>query len=169
MPLFNPTKPGNGWAEVEIPHPGWTPSSPIVWPANRQRSNQIQQTKTAAKPQQSLAPPTVAPNQSLTQSRTTPGMVSNVRVVTRPAVNGQKTVTVQFTHPGNDPYFAGAHVYLRQAGNNTQPALVAGGAASPLTFTVPVNQAPHVLHVTSFGNWGETDVMKSPASPVRLV
>jgi len=46
---------------------------------------------------------------------------------------------------------------------------VAGGAQSPLSFTVPTNVAPHVVHITSFGNWGETDVLTSPSKPVRLM
>jgi hypothetical protein len=89
-----------------------------------------------------------------------------VRVVTRAPINGQKTVTVQFIHPGGDPYFSGANVYLKKA--NGQPTLVAGGAKSPLTFNVPVNNAPHSVHVTSVGNWGETDVLTSPSRRVHL-
>jgi hypothetical protein len=168
MPYYN-TKQEGEWAQIEFPHPGFIPSKPIIWPDPGQRRNQVQQTKISAKPFQTAVQPTTQPNQATVTPRTTPQMVSNVRVVTRAAVNGQKTVIVQFTHPGNDPYFAGARVYIRQAGQNKQPSLVAGGGASPLTFTVPVNQAPHVLHVTSYGQWGETPVTQSPAKPVRLV
>jgi hypothetical protein len=82
-------------------------------------------------------------------------------------VNGQKRVIVQFNHPAGDPYFAGAAVYLRKGGS-TQPVQVAAGARSPLQFTVPVNTAPHVVHITSVGNWGETDVLTSPSKHVRL-
>ena len=149
-------------------HPGAIPSTPVIWPATSQRSDQIQQTKTSAKPQAAFVLPTTQPNKSSVPPRTTPQPVSNIRVVTRPAVDGQKTVIVQFTHPHGDPYFQGAHVYLRQAGK-PQPVLVAGGAASPLRFTVPVNTAPHVLHVSSYGNWGETNVLTSPSRPVRLL
>jgi hypothetical protein len=156
------------WPQIQFPQPGYVPSSPIIWPTPNQRSNQIQQTKISAKPFQTSVQPTNQPNQATVVPRTTPQMVSLVRVVTR-AANGQKTVTVQFTHPGNDPYFAGARVYIRRAGQNQQPTLVAGGTSSPLTFTIPVNQAPHVLHVTSVGQWGETPITQSPASPVRLV
>jgi len=150
------------------PHAGSTPSSQVVWPANRQQANQIQQTKGSAKPQTFDVKPTTQPNQSAVAPRTTPGPVTNIRVVsTRPA-NGQKTITVQFNHPAADPYFAGANIYLRRAGSQ-QPVLVAGGAQSPLTFTVPVHTAPHTIHITSFGNWGETDVKTSPSRPVRLM
>lgn len=168
MAYYN-TKEQGSWAQIEFPHPGFVPAAPVIWPEPRQRANQIQQTKSSAKPQQTSVQPTTQPNQATVTPRTTPKMVSNVRVVTRPPVNGQKTVIVQFTHPGNDPYFAGARIYLRQAGQGHQPALVAGGASSPLTFTVPTHQAPHVLHVTSVGQWGETVVSQSPASAVRLM
>lgn len=163
------TREAGQWSEVEFPNPGAVPASPVVWPASQHKSNQIQQTKGSAKPQKQFVIPTTQPNASAVQSRTTPQMVSHVRVVTSKAVNGQKTIRVQFNHPGNDPYFAGARVYIRRAGQNQQPSLVAGGSSSPLTFTVPVNQAPHVLHVTSYGNWGETDVLRSPAQRVRLL
>ena len=167
MPYYN-TKQEGEWAQVDFPHPGFTPSQPIIWPALGQRRNQVQQTKISAKPFQTSVQPTTQPNQATVVPQTTPKMVSNVRVVTRAAVNGVKQIIVQFTHPGNDPYFAGARVYLRQAGQGKQPSLVAGGASSPLTFTVPVNQAPHVLHVTSVGQWGETPVLQSPSGSVRL-
>ena len=158
----------DGAPEVDFPHPGYVPAQPVIWPGPTQRANQIQQTKVAAKPQQNFTLPTTQPNLSMVQPRTVPQMVSNVRVVSSAAKDGQKTIRVQFTHPGNDPYFAGARVYLRQGGSK-QPVLVAGGAASPLSFTVPVNGAPHVLHVSSYGNWGETDILKSPSAHVRLV
>jgi hypothetical protein len=148
-----------------IAYPGAIPSTPIIWPSNQHKSNQIQQTKGSAKPQASNVVPTTQPNQSLVAPRTTPAPVSNVRVVLRPS-STQHAVTVQFTHPAGDPYFAGANVYLRRAGQ--QPTLVASGAKSPLTFTVDKNAAPHSIYVTSSGNWGETDVLTSPSSPVRL-
>jgi hypothetical protein len=147
--------------------PGATPTTPVVWPADRQKSNQIQQTKGSAKPQLEFALPSTQPSQSVVPPRTTPANVSHVRVVSRPAVSGQKTLTVQFNHPTGDPYFAGANVYLRRAGQ--QPTLVAGGAKSPITFTVPTHSAPHAIYVSSFGNWGETSVMSSPSHPVRLI
>lgn len=147
------------------PHPGAIPRTPLLWPENQHKSNQIQQTKGSAKPQASYALPTTQPSTPIVQPRTTPAPVTNVRVVTR-AGTGQKTVTVQFTHPSGDPYFAGANVYLRQSGK--QPVLVAGGAQSPLTFTATNNNAPHAVYVTSFGDWGETDVLTSPSHPVRL-
>jgi hypothetical protein len=159
------------WPQVQFPQPGHVPSAPIIWPAlrNSPTENRINTAQISAKPLQTSVQPTNQPNQATVTPKTTPRMVSNVRVVTRSAVNGSKTVTVQFTHPGNDPYFAGARVYLRQAGQNKQPSLIAGGAASPLTFTVPVNQAPHVLHISSYSNWGETPVLTSPSAPVRLI
>jgi hypothetical protein len=147
-------------------HPGATPSSPITWPAPRHVSNQVQQVKGSAKPQTVNVRPTTQPNQASVAPRTTPKNVSHVRVVTRPPVAGQKTVTVQFNHPGGDPYFAGANVYLKRAGG--EPTLVAGGARSPLTFTVPVHDAPHAVFVTSMGNWGETNILTSPSHHVRL-
>jgi hypothetical protein len=147
-------------------HPGAIPSTPIVWPAPRNTENKIQQTKGSAKPQTFNVLPTTQPNASAVPPRTTPKHVSDVRVVTRPPINGMKTVTVQFIHPGGDPYFAGANVYLKRA--RGQPTLVAGGAKSPLTFTVPVNTAPHSVHVSSVGNWGETDVITSPSRRVHL-
>lgn len=150
---------------VLFPHPGSIPSTPIIWPAPRHASNQIQQTKGSAKPFTANVRPTVQPGQSAVSPRTTPSHVMNVRVVTKPAVAGMKTVTVQFTHPG-DPYFSGANVYLKRAGG--QPTQVAGGAKSPLTFTVPVSNAAHAIFVSSVGNWGETDIESSPSRHVRL-
>lgn len=147
-------------------HPGSVPSTPVLWPVNQHRSNQIQQTKGSAKPQASNVLPTTQPNQSSVAPRTTPSFVSGLRVITRKAVNGQKTVMVQFNHP-SDPYFAGANVYLRRAGQ--LPTLVAGGAKSPVTFTVPTHAAPHAIYVSSVGNWGETAVLNSPSHPVRLL
>jgi hypothetical protein len=146
-------------------HPGYVPTSPVIWPADRHQSNQIQQTKGSAKPQASFVLPTTQPSQSSVQPRTTPQPVSSVRVILRPAP-GQKAVTVQFNHPPGDQYFSGANVYLRRAGQ--QPTLVASGAKSPLTFTVPNNNAPHSIFVTSVGNWGETNILTSPSTPVRL-
>lgn len=149
----------------QTPHPGSVPSQPIKWPAPRHVSNQVQQTKGSAKPQSNPLP-TTQPSVSAVAPRTTPANVGRIRVTTRPAVNGQKTITVQFTHPGGDQYFAGANVYLKRAGG--QPTQVGGGAKSPLTFTVPVSDAPHSVFVSSVGNWGETDVLSSPSHPVRL-
>jgi hypothetical protein len=152
-----------GDVEVDI---GRVPSSPIVWPAPRHLSNQIQQTKGSAKPQSAFVLPTTQPSKSSVAPRTTPASVSHVRVVLRPNVGG-KQVTVQFNHPAGDPYFASANVYLRRAGQ--QPTLVASGAKSPLSFVAPLNSAPHAVYVTSVGNWGETNVLTSPSHPVRLV
>ena len=146
-------------------HPGDIPKTPVVWPADRHQSNQIQQTKGSAKPQAAFVLPTTQPNQSSVAPRTTPAPVSAVRVVLRPATGG-KLVTVQFNHPSGDPYFASANVYLKRAGQ--QPTLVASGAKSPLTFTTPLHHAPHSIYVTSVGNWGETNVLTSPSHPVRL-
>jgi len=147
-------------------HPGMNPRTPVIWPAERQVRNQVQQTKGSSTPQSSFALPSTQPSTAVVSPRTTPVNVTNVRVVTRKAVAGQKTVTVQFTHPSNDPHFQGASVYLKRAGG--QPTQVASGSQSPLTFTVPVNVAPHAVHVTSFGPWGETNLGISPSHPVRL-
>lgn len=146
--------------------PGHIPKTPIIWPASQHKANQIQQTKTSAKPQAPFVLPTTQPTTSAVAPRTTPQAVSNVRVVSRPPIGGQKTVTVQFSHPPGDQYFSGANVYLRRA--NQQPTLVASGAKSPLTFTAPTHTAPHSVYVTSVGNWGETNVLTSPSTPVRL-
>jgi hypothetical protein len=94
---------------ILTPHPGSIPTTPIVWPAPRHVSNQVQQTKGSAKPQAANVLPTTQPSVSAVAPRTTPQNVSQVRVTTRRPIAGQKTVTVQFTHPG-DPYFAGANV-----------------------------------------------------------
>lgn len=146
-------------------HPGAIPTTPIIWPAKQHTENKIQQTKSSAKPQASFVLPTTQPNQSSVAPRTTPAHVSGVRVITR-SQPGQKSVTVQFSHPSGDPYFAGANVYLRRAGR--PPTLVASGAKSPLTFTATNSAAPHSVFVTSVGNWGETDVLTSPSHPVKL-
>lgn len=146
-------------------YPGSVPSTPILWPAVNHRGNQIQQTKGSAKPQAFGVQPTTQPNQSTVAPRTTPAHVSNVRVVSR-NVGGQKNITVQFNHPSGDPYFSGAKVYLRSG--TKEPVLVASGSKSPLTFTATNDSAPHSIHVTSVGNWGETDVLTSPAAPVKL-
>lgn len=151
---------------IITPHPGSVPSAPIVLPSDRNIKNQVQQTKGSAKPQASAVLPTTQPNQAIVAPRTTPRPVSHLRIVSRAPINGQKTVTVQFNHPAGDPFFAGANIYLRRAGQ--QPTLVAGGAKSPITFTVPVHAAPHTVFVSSFGNWGETDVLNSPSHPVNL-
>lgn len=155
--------------EDNYPHPGWIPRTPIIVPSDQHRSNQIQQTKGSAKPQNSnaFAQPTTQPSAPAVKPRTTPGTVSNVRVIGRRAVSGQKPIVVQFNHPPGDQYFAGANVYLRRSG--AEPVLVASGTKSPLNFTVPVNAAPHSIFVTSFGNWGETPVLNSPSHPVRLM
>lgn len=145
--------------------PGTIPKTPVLWPVNQRNQTQIQQTKGSAKPLSLSTIPTTQPNQSPVEARTTPKTVSNVRVVTRHAEGG-RTVTVQFNHPPGDKYFSGANVYLKKAGQ--QPSLVASGAKSPLTFTASASEAPHSLFVTSFGNWGETNITKSPSHPVRL-
>ncbi|HZI31428.1 MAG TPA: hypothetical protein VFF11_03745, partial [Candidatus Binatia bacterium] len=75
-------------------------------------------------------------------------------------------MTVAFTHPPNDPYFAGANIYLHKSG--AEPVLVASGAKSPLQFVTDASSVPHAVHVTSVGNQGETDVMKSPAAALSL-
>ena len=147
------------------PHPGFIRSTPVIWPVSRQQSNQIQQTKISAKPRVANVIPTTTPNQSAVAPRTTPAPVSNVRVILRPSA-GSKMVTVQFAHPPGDQYFSGANVYLRQSGQ--QPVQVAGGAKSPLTFTVDNHPAPHSIYVTSVSNWGETAVLNSPSHPVKL-
>jgi hypothetical protein len=148
-------------------HPGSIPKQPIVWPADRQVRNQVQQTKVTSQPQNAFALPTTQPSTAVVAPRTTPANVADVRVVTRKAIAGQKTITVQFTHPSNDPHFQGASVYLKRAG--AQPTQVASGSKSPLTFTVPVSVAAHAIHVTSFGPSGETNLLTSPSHPVRLV
>jgi hypothetical protein len=145
--------------------PGQLPRTPVLWPTESHTVNKIQQTKGSAKPQTDNVPPTTQPNASSVSARTTPATVSNIRVVSKTA-KGQKTVTVQFTHPHGDPYFAGANVYLRQGGK--QPVQVASGAKSPLSFSVPTTTAPHSIFVTSYGNWGETPVLHSPSARVRL-
>ena len=145
--------------------PGHPRTEPLLWPQRHFQAAQIQQTKGSAKPQATNINPTTLPAQSSVSPRTTPASVSNVRVVLRSS-SGQKQVTVQFTHPSGDPYFQGANIYLRHSGK--QPTQVAGGAQSPLTFNVANNSAPHSVYVTSFGNWGETPVLTSPAQPVRL-
>lgn len=150
-------------------HPGSIPSQPIVWPAPAHTINKIQQTKGNAIPQSSFVLPTTQPAASAVASRTTPQHVSHLRVIGRAASGGMKTVVVQFNHPSNDPHFQGATVYLKKAGPNQQPTQVASGNKSPLTFTVPVNAAPHAVHVTSWGPWGETTVLTSPGHHVRLI
>jgi hypothetical protein len=152
--------------KITANHPGATPTSPVVWPAGRNTENKIQQTRVTSQPQATFALPTTMPSTPIVPPNTTPAAVSQVRVITRKAVNGQKTVYVQFTHPSNNPYFQGASVYLKKAGG--QPTQVASGNKSPLTFTVPVNSAPHAIHVTSFGPSGETNILTAPSRPVRL-
>jgi hypothetical protein len=145
--------------------PGHTPTNRIVWPAARHQVNQIEQTKITAKAQANAVQPSTQPSRPVVPARTTPQTVSGIRIILRSA-SGQKTVTVQFAHPSGDPYFGGAKVYLRRAGQ--QPVLVAGGSESPLTFTVDNHPAPHSIYVTSVGSWGETPVLQSPSRPVRL-
>lgn len=150
-----------------LAHPGANPVTPVIWPAERQQSQQIQQTKGSATPQSQFALPSTQPSVSVVAPGTTPAQVSHVRVISRKAVDGQKPLTVQFNHPTGNPYFAGVNVYLRRAGQ--QPTLVAGGAQSPVHFSVPTHAAPHAIYVTSRGNWGETAVTSSPSHPVRLI
>ena len=146
-------------------HPGSIPSTPVIWPADRHQSNQIQQTKISAKPRADFVLPSTQPSASSVAPRTTPAPVSNVRVILRPS-SGQKTVHVQFAHPSGDPHFQGASVYLKKG--NQQPTLVASGAKSPLTFTVPNDPAPHAVYVSSDGPWGSTNILTSPSHPLRL-
>ena len=152
---------------ILTPHPGKIPSTPLLWPTGQHTENKIQQTKSSAKPSNSIVLPTTQPAKSAVPPRTTPANVSHVRVVTKPAVNGMKSVTVQFNHPGGDQYFAGANVYLRKS--HGEPVMVASVAKSPATFTVPVSSAPHSVFVSSTGNWGSTDVLSSPSRRVRLI
>ena len=154
-------------ADIQIHvHPGALPVTPVLWPARQNTENKIQQTKSGAVPR-GTALPSTSPAVPIVAPRTTPPPVSNVRVVTKPAVNGMKTVVVQFAHPSGSPYFQGASVYLKRS-QGGQPTQVASGAKSPLTFTVPVNQANHVVHVTSYGPAGETNVLTSPSRPVKI-
>jgi hypothetical protein len=150
-----------------VVHPGMNPVTPVIWPADRQKSQQIQQTKGSATPQSQFVLPSTQPSNSVVAPRTTPPTVTNVRIVSRKAVAGNKPLTVQFDHPSNNPYFSGVKVYLRRAGQ--QPTLVAGGAQSPVHFTMPTHQAPHSVYVTSVSNWGETAIMSSPSHPIRLL
>lgn len=151
----------------EDSHPGSVPSSPVVWPGQRHQSNQIQQTKGTAKAQSSVVIPTDQPSVPSVAARTTPQMVSKVRVVLQQAdTPGQKKVVVQFNHPSADPYFAGVNVYLKRSGQ--PPVLVGAGAKSPITFTTAQAAAPHSIIVQSTGSWGNTDLLTSPAHPVLL-
>ena|ERR1700733_12943285 len=149
-----------------FPHPGSVPSTPLIWPALAHTSNQVQQTKISAVPRAANVLPTTQPSVPSVAPRTTPVPVSGVRVVTKPAVAGQKTIIVQFIHPHGDRYFQGASIYLQR--KNGQPTQVASGNKSPLTFTMPVSNAPHSLFVTSIGPWGETNVLTSPSRRVKL-
>lgn len=150
-----------------LAHPGANTVTPIIWPADHQKTNQIQQTKGSATPQSQFALPSTQPSTAVVAPRTTPPVVQNVRVVTRKAVGGNKPLTVQFNHPTGNPYFSGVNIYLRRAGQ--QPTLIGGGSQSPVHLTVPTHQAPHSIYVTSTSNWGETAVMSSPSHPVRLI
>lgn len=152
--------------KTTLVHAGSIPTTPHIWPAVAHVKNQVQQTKGSAKPQTANVLPTTQPAQSSVPPRTTPQPVSHVRVVSKPAANGQKTVTVQFNHPSGDPYFAGANAYLRKG--RGEPVQVASAAKSPITFTVPVSDAPHAVFISSQGNWGETDILTSPSHHVRL-
>lgn len=147
-------------------NPGDIPVTPLSWPTESQHRDQIQQTKTSAKAQTSLTTPSTMPGQPVVAPRTTPQQVTNVRVVTKPIGTTQRQVTVQFTHPSGDPYFAGANVYLHPLGG--QPVLVASGPKSPITFAVDTSNVPHAVHVTSYGNWGESSVSSAPSAPVSL-
>jgi hypothetical protein len=145
--------------------PGIVPTTPIVWPIQRSSQTKIQQGKSNATPLSASTLATVGPAQSPVAPRTTPQPVSKVRVIKRPVPSGYQ-ITVQFTHPFGDQHFQGASVYLRRSG--TQPAQVSSGAKSPLTFTVAKNSAPHSIYVTSFGPFGETNVLTSPSHPVHI-
>jgi hypothetical protein len=150
--------------------PGGLPTTPLVWPVDSHVPTQIQQIKGSAPAQQSNVFPTTQPSRPTVAPKTTPGMVSNVRVLTKTVqteYGEKKQVTVQFTHPPNDNYFTGANVYLHKKG--AQPTVVASGSKSPLQFTTDISSAPHVVRVTSVGNWGETNVLSSPSAPVSLI
>lgn len=146
-------------------HPGNIPSTPLIWPAASHSSNQIQQTKSRATPQTANVIPTTQPAASSVAPRTTPAHVSRVRVVSK-VVGTQKTFTIKFTHPAGDPHYQGSTVYLKRG--KEQPTQVASGAKSPLTFTVAKSAAPHAIFVSSWGPWGETNVLTSPSARVRL-
>jgi hypothetical protein len=168
--LLGQSEPSDFAARFAGVRPGAVPSTPIVWPSDQHVPNQIQQVKANAPAQVPFAIPTNQPGRPVVAPRTTPGMVKNVRVITRqvttPDGQTKKQVTVAFTHPPNDPYFAGANIYLHKSG--AEPVLVASGAKSPLQFVTDASSVPHAVHVTSVGNQGETDVMKSPAAPLSL-
>jgi hypothetical protein len=146
-------------------YPGTVPTSPVIWPAPAQRSNQIQQVKITAQPQLTAALPTTQPSQAVVPPRTTPAQVSRIRVVSK-TVGDSKTLTIKFTHPAGNHYFQAAAVYLRKG--KDQPVLVAGGSKSPLSFTVPKSNAPHSIYVVSQGNWGSTNILTSPSTRVKL-
>jgi len=146
-------------------YPGSVPSTPIIWPALSHTRNQIQQTKINSTPRSANVLPSTQPSASMVASRNTPAPVSRVRIVSQ-TVGDQKRITVKFTHPAGDIHFQGASVYLKRAGQ--QPVQVASGSKSPLTFTVAKSSAPHSVHITSFGPWGETNVDTAPSSHVRL-
>lgn len=166
MSIFNEEEKSSYDLQFGPIRPGMIPKTPILWPVLRDSQTKIQQNKSSAKPTSLSTLPTTLPSQSPVRARTTPQNVSKVRVVSRQAVNGQKPITVQFTHPNGDPYFAGANVYLKRAGQ--EPTLVASGTKSPLTFNTPLSAAPHSIYVTSYGNLGETEITTSPSHPVRL-
>src|SRR5690348_1160459 len=167
--LLGPAEPLDFAARFAGVRPGAVPSTPIVWPTDQHAPNQISQIKSISPAQTTFAIPTNQPGRPVVPSKTTPNMVSNVRVTTKQIstpTGTRKQVTVAFTHPPNDPYFAGANIYLHKSG--AEPVLVASGAKSPLQFVTDASSVPHAVHVTSVGNQGETDVMKSPASPLSL-
>src|SRR5690348_299846 len=167
--LLGPAEPLDFAARFAGVRPGAVPSTPIVWPTDQHAPNQISQIKSISPAQTTFAIPTNQPGRPVVPSKTTPNMVSNVRVTTKQIstpTGTKKQVTVQFTHPPNDPYFAGANIYLHKSGN--EPVLVASGAKSPLQFVTDASSVPHAVHVTSVGNQGETDVLKSPAAALSL-
>ena len=155
--------------ELGTPFPGSNPTQPLAWPSGQHQSNQIQQTKGTAKAQVASAHPSTQPSTPTVAPRTTPPAVTHVRVVLRnhPSDSTLKNLTVQFNHPGTNPYFSGANVYTKQSGK--EPVLVAGGAKSPLTFSVTKSPIPTSVYVTSVSNWGETDILTAPSKSVRLV
>jgi hypothetical protein len=138
------------------------PIQSILWPWDRTTSTQVQRLKTAA------VTSNITPSNKIASPSTQglPQIVKNVSVQKRIVDATHISVTISFTHNANDPYFSGVQIYIRLGSNN--PSLVSSGAQSPITFTVARTKLSASFVVQSVGNWGTTDLNRSPVQSVSL-
>jgi hypothetical protein len=103
----------------------------------------------------------------------TPRNVTNVTATESVYKNGngqmQSLVSVSYTPPLADAYFAGVQIWLTNYRGSSTPQLVAQGNQSPVSFPTDTTNEIVVVTVVSVGKNGSTaDFSKSPTTTVTL-